>query len=297
MSTNSWTGQSKTEKIIVNSLIIIMCTLWLLPTIGLLITSLRVRDATISTGWWTVFSDLKSLTIENYVRVLSPRNVILATGRGGGLLDAFWNSMTVTIPAVIIPILIASFAAYGFAWMRFRGRKLLFVILIGLLVVPLQISLIPVLRDYQKLGINGTFLGIWLAHTGFGLPLAIYIMYNYISEIPQSIMESAFVDGANHFKIFVRLILPLSMPVIASFAILQFLWVWNDLLVALVFLSGSGAGNEVMTQRLLNLIGSRGQDTHLLTSGAFVSMVLPLTVFFVFQRYLVRGLLGGSVKG
>lgn len=288
----NWTGQSKKEKWFVNSLVIIICTLWLLPTLGLLVTSFRTSEAAGSSGWWTVMSDIKSLSLDNYVKILSSKQKVFPDGtRGANLSTAFLNSLTVSIPSVVIPILIAAFAAYGLAWMKFRGRKLLFIILIGLLVVPLQLSLIPILRDYSKIGLNGTFLGIWLAHTGFGLPLAIYIMYNYISEIPHSIMESAFVDGANHFKIFVRLILPLSMPVIASFAILQFLWVWNDLLVALVFLSGSGAGNEVMTQRLLNLAGSRGQEWQLLTSGAFVSMLLPLCVFFALQKFLVRGLL------
>lgn len=294
---NSWTGQSKTEKMVVNVLIVVMCAMWILPTLGLFVTSFRTREASSISGWWTVLSDIKALSLDNYVRILSPKSVMLESGRGGGLLESFFNSLAVTIPSVIIPILLAAFSAYGFAWMRFKGRRLLFVILVGLLVVPLQLSLIPILRDYQRLGINGTYLGIWLAHTGFGLPLAIYIMYNYISEIPYSIMESAFVDGASHLKVFVHLILPLSMPVIASFAILQFLWVWNDLLVAMVFLSGSGQGNEVLTQRLLNLVGSRGQDWHLLTSGAFVSMILPLTIFFTLQRFLVRGLLGGAVKG
>lgn len=292
-----WAGQSRFEKILVNGLIAIMCFLWILPTLGLFVTSFRTPEAAATSGWWTIFSDLKNLTIDNYIRILSPRNVVVAGGRGGGLFPSFLNSLTVTIPAVVIPILIAVYAAYGLAWLRFRGRKMVFIILIGLLVVPLQISLIPILRDYQKLGLNGTYLGIWLAHTGFGLPLAIYIMYNYISEIPYSIIESAYIDGASHYMILNKLILPLSVPVMASFAILQFLWVWNDLLVALVFLSGSGVGNEVLTQRLLNLVGSRGQDWHLLTSGAFVSMILPLLVFFSLQKFFTRGLLGGAVKG
>ena len=173
----------------------------------------------------------------------------------------------------------------------------MFVAIVAILVVPLQISLIPILRDYQKIGLNGTFLGIWLAHTGFGLPLAVYLLFNYISTIPRSIMESAFIDGASHFTTFLRLILPLSVPALASFAIFQFLWVWNDLLVALVFLSGAGEGFQVMTQRLLNMIGTRGQDWHLLTAGAFVSMALPVTVFFALQRFFIRGLTAGSVKG
>ncbi len=292
-----WMGQSRFEKILVNALMFIMCVLWILPTFGLFVTSFRSSDLATSTGWWTTFTNLRELTLDSYIRILSPRNIVVAGGRGGGLFPSFLNSLTVTIPAVVIPILISVYAAYGLAWLRFRGRKIVFVILIGLLVVPLQISLIPILRDYQKLGINGSYLGVWLAHTGFGLPLAIYIMYNYISEIPYSIIESAYMDGASHYKIINKLIIPLSVPVMASFAILQFLWVWNDLLVALIFLSGSGVGNEVLTQRLLNLIGSRGQEWHLLSSGAFVSMVLPLVVFFSLQKFFTRGLLGGSVKG
>jgi alpha-glucoside transport system permease protein len=215
---------------------------------------------------------------------------------GDDLSTAFLNSFTVTIPATVIPILIAAFAAYGFAWMDFPGRKVFFIIVVGLLVVPLQIALIPILRDYTKLDLNGTFLAIWLAHTGFGLPLATYLLFNYISTLPRDIIESAFIDGASHFTIFVRLILPLSTPALASFAIFQFLWVWNDLLVALVFI-GSKPEVAVLTQRLQEMVGSRGQDWHLLTAGAFITMIVPLIVFFSLQRYFVRGLLAGSVKG
>lgn len=211
--------------------------------------------------------------------------------------SAFLSSITVTLPAVIIPIFIAAAAAYAFAWMSFPGRKMLFAMVIAFLVVPLQISLIPILRDYQKIGLNGTYLGIWLAHTGFGLPLATYILFNYISTIPRSILESAFIDGANHFTMFARLIIPLSIPALASFAIFQFIWVWNDLLVALVFLSGGGQMMEVVTVRLMNMAGTRGSDWHLLTAGAFVSMILPLIVFLSLQKYFVKGLLAGSVKG
>jgi alpha-glucoside transport system permease protein len=218
------------------------------------------------------------------------------TVRGDNLNRAFLNSLTVSIPAVVIPILIASFAAYGFAWLNFPGRKTLFIMGVALLVVPLQISLIPLLRDYSRLQLTGTFLAIWLAHTGFGLPLSVYLMYNYISQLPRSIIESAIIDGCSHFGVFWKLVLPLSVPAIASLSIFQFLWVWNDLLVALVFI-GSKPGVEVLTQRLLYLIGSRGQDWHLLCAGAFVSMILPLTVFLSLQRYFVRGLLAGSVKG
>ncbi len=182
------------------------------------------------------------------------------------------------------PILIAAFAAYGFAWMKFPGRKALFVVVVALLVVPLQLALIPVLKDYVSLKLNGTYLAVWLAHTGFGLPLAIYLLFNYISTIPRDIFKSAFIDGASHFTIFTKLVLPLSVPALASFAIFQFMWVWNDYLVALVFI-GSKPDVQVMTMRLADMVGSRGQDWHVFTAGAFVSMLLPLAVFFALQRY------------
>ena len=217
--------------------------------------------------------------------------------RGATMLSAFLSSITVTVPAVIIPIFIAAAAAYGFAWLNFKGRGVLLAMIIALLVVPLQISLIPILRDYNKIGLNGSYLGIWLAHAGFGLPLATYMMFNYISALPRSILESAFMDGASHFTTFVRLILPLSVPAIASFAIFQFIWVWNDMLVSLVFLSGAGQKVEVVTVRLMNMAGTRGTDWHLLTAGAFVSLLLPLCVFLGLQKFFVRGLLAGSVKG
>ena len=217
------------------------------------------------------------------------------------MLSAFLSSITVTVPAVIIPIFIAAAAAYGFAWLNFKGRSVLLAMIIALLVVPLQISLIPILRDYNKIGLNGSYLGIWLAHAGFGLQLDTYMMFNYISSLPRSILESAFIDGASHFTTFVRLILPLSVPAIASFAIFQFIWVWNDMLVALVFLSGArggvGQNLEVVTVRLMNMAGTRGTDWHLLTAGAFVSLILPLCVFLGLQKFFVRGLLAGSVKG
>jgi alpha-glucoside transport system permease protein len=213
------------------------------------------------------------------------------------MVASFLNSLTVTIPATVIPILIAAFAAYGFAWMNFPGRRLLFIMVVALLVVPLQVALIPILRDYVKLSLNGTYLAVWLAHTGFGLPLATYLLFNYISGLPRDILESAFIDGASHFTIFLRLILPLSVPALASFGIFQFLWVWNDYLVALIFLGVTRGDIQVLTQRIVGLIGSRGNDWHLLTAAAFVSMAVPLLVFFSLQRYFVRGLLAGSVKG
>lgn len=249
---------------------------------------------------WTMRTDF---TLENYQNVLSGKEYVITEADGGtkiiqgdNFTGAFLNSMTVTIPATVIPILIAAFAAYGFAWMNFPGRRTIFIMVVALLVVPLQIALVPILRDYVKLDLNGTFLGVWLAHTGFGLPLATYLLYNYISSLPRDLLESAFIDGASHFTVFTRLILPLSIPALASFAIFQFLWVWNDYLVALVFI-GAKPDVQVLTMRLAEIVGSRGSDWHLLTAGAFVSMILPLTVFFSLQRYFVRGLLAGSVKG
>lgn len=210
--------------------------------------------------------------------------------------QSFLNTFTVAIPATIIPIAIAAFASYAFSWMEFPGRRILFYIVVGLIVVPLQMSLIPLLRIYNSLGIARTYPGVWLAHTGFGLPLAIYLLRNYIGSLPRELIESAKIDGASHFQIFVRLILPLSVPALASFAIFQFLWVWNDLLVALVFL-GKSPDQIVLTSKLRELIGSRADNWEILTSSAFVSIVVPLLVFFSLQRYFVRGLLAGSVKG
>ena len=229
-------------------------------------------------------------SLDNYKEVLNSE----------GIGQSFINSLTVTIPATIIPILIAAFAAYALSWMRLPGRGLLIALVVGLLVVPLQMSLIPLLQLYNTIGgffgvSAKTYLGIWLAHTGFGLPLAIYLLRNYISGLPKEIIESARVDGANDFEIFVKIILPLSFPALASFAIFQFLWVWNDLLVATVFL-GNGENELVLTGRLRELLGSRGGNWEILTASAFVSIAVPLTVFFTLQRYLVRGLLSGSVK-
>ena len=249
---------------------------------------------------WTVTWDF---TLDNYKEVLLGTGVEITkpdgtveTMPGQDMTQAFLNSLAVSIPATIIPILIAAFAAYAFAWMIFPGRRLLFILIVGLLVVPLQIALVPILRDYNRLGVNGTFLAVWLAHTGFGLALATYLLFNYISTLPRETLESAFIDGASHFTVFTRLVLPLSVPALASFAIFQFLWVWNDYLVALVFL-GTDPNFKVVTQRLADLTGTFGSDWQLLTAGAFVTMILPLAVFFALQRFFVRGLLAGSVKG
>ena len=280
--------------------ILVVVLLWLIPTLGVLVTSFRDSDAANATGWWTVITSPfdTEWTLENYRSALD----------AGGFQNAFLNSLAVAIPATIMPITMAAFAAYAFSWMQFRGRYVLFVLVVGLMVVPLQMALIPILRLYvdgaaiggvrvfPDMNLNGTFLGVWLAHTGFGLPLATYLLRNYIGALPSSIIESAKMDGADHFTIFWRLIVPLSVPALAAFGIFQFLWVWNDLLVAYVFLGGT-RDNRVVTIALANLVGSRGQDWHLLTSAAFITMSLPLAVFFSLQRYFVRGLTAGSVKG
>ena len=260
----------------------------------------RLGTIRINEQKWIIFP---RLTVENYGQVLAGKTYEIKTSsgdirtvEGDNFIGAFLNSVTVAIPATIIPILIAAFAAYGFAWMKFPGRKLLFIMSVALLVIPLQIALVPILKDYVRLNLNGTFLSIWLAHTGFGLPLATYLLFNYIKGLPRDILESAFIDGASHFTIFIRLIIPLSVPALASFAIFQFLWVWNDYLVALVFI-GAKPDVQVLTMRIAAMVGSRGADWHLLTAGAFVSMVLPLIVFFSLQRFFIRGMLAGSGKG
>jgi len=271
------------------AVIIIVAFIWTLPTVGLLISSFRDPAAIQSSGWWEALLhpfEASQWTIQNYATVFTE----------GDMGTAFLNSFLVTVPSVVIPITIAAFAAYAFAWLQFPGRNFLFALVIGLMVVPLHMALIPMLRLYTTLDLNGTFLGVWLAHTGFGLPLAVYLLHGYISSLPKEIIESAQIDGASPMTTFTQLVLPLSVPAIASFAIFQFLWVWNDLLVALVFL-GTSADTAVVTANLARLIGDRGQDWHLLTAGAFVTMIVPLIIFFSLQRYFVRGLTAGSVKG
>jgi alpha-glucoside transport system permease protein len=277
-----------TNRWLTKLVIIAVVIIWVIPTLGVLISSFRPGGDVNATGWWTVFGHLGSnrWTFENYSQVLSSE----------GFGNAFLNSLSVTIPATVIPITIAAFAAYAFAWMEFPGRQWVFVSVVALLVVPLQMALIPLLKLFVQFDMNGTFPAIWLAHTGFGLPLAIYLLRNYIGSLPSSLMESARIDGATHFEIFTRLVVPLSVPVLASFAIFQFLWVWNDLLVALVFLGGNPEV-QVVTLALRNLNGSRGEQWHLLTAGAFITMALPILVFLTLQRYFVRGLTAGSVKG
>jgi len=281
--------------------IIVIVIIWLIPTLGVLVTSFRPENLVDTTGWWTALGHplrAGEWTLDNYRRALD----------AGGFSNALLNSLAVTIPSTVMPITIAAFAAYAFSWMEFRGRYALFVLIVGLLVVPLQTALIPILQLYTRgwvvagvhiipdMNLNGTFLGIWLAHTAFGLPLAVYLLRNYIGSLPSSIVESARIDGADHFTIFWRLIVPLSVPALAAFAIFQFLWVWNDLLVAYVFLGGT-PDTRVVTIALADLVGARGENWHLLTAAAFLTMLLPLFVFFSLQRYFVRGLTAGSVKG
>lgn len=367
--TRSFKQQKLISSLLVNAVLILISLVWIVPTLGVFVTSFRDSQDIFRTGWWTVFphkgytnsgqiivpqnvdvngpmqlegvpgaytfeqlragvtlpdgrkltwfgnkrtrqinvSGLEwqgfslNLTLDNYKNVLSGLEIRYKDANGNEIIrqgnnlgGAFLNSVAVAVPATIIPILIAAFAAYGFAWLNFPGRKFLFTLVVALLVVPLQIALVPIVQDYTKLDLNGSFLGIWMAHTGFGLPLAIYLLFNYISQIPRDILESAFIDGASNYTIFTQLILPLSIPALASFAIFQFLWVWNDYLVALVFL---GDQNRVVTSALAAIVGEKGQDWHLLTSGAFISMLLPLAVFFALQRFFVRGIMAGSVKG
>lgn len=259
---------------------------WLVPTAGLLVNSFRPAEAVAGSGWWTAILPPYQFTLGNYEHVLA----------ASGLGQAFVNSLLITIPSTVIPISIAAFAAYAFAWMDFPGRNVLFVVIVGLLVIPLQMTLVPVLRLFRDAGIAGSFLAVWLAHTGYGLPFAIYLLRNYIGGLPRDVFESAAIDGASPATAFFRLAVPMSVPAIASLAIFQFLWVWNDLLVALIYI-GPRPANQPLTQVVANLANSLGGDWQFLTAAAFITMALPLAVFLGLQRYFVRGITGGAVKG
>ena len=284
----------------------LIVVLWTVPSFGLLVTSLRSEADQISGGWWTAFTD-PSFTFENYDKALFDPP--------GGTLpfsDSFINSFAIAIPGTLIPIAIACAAAYAFAWMDFRGRHWLFIGVLAMMAVPVQMSLVPLQQLYSggahltlgdstfilipDMNLNNKPIAVWLAHTAFGLPLAIYLLHNYIAGLPRDVFEAARIDGANHFGIFWRIVLPLAKPAIAAFAIFQFLWVWNDYLISLIFLSQNRDASP-LTIQLVNLVTSRGQGTELLPAAAFISMVVPLIIFFSLQRYFVRGLLAGSVKG
>ncbi|MBA7496049.1 Diacetylchitobiose uptake system permease protein NgcG [subsurface metagenome] len=269
--------------------IILIALVWIFPTLGVLVTSFRPAQDVAATGWWTALRipfQFTQYTLTNYGSVINQ----------GGIGRAFLNSLIITIPATILPIMIAAFAAYAFAWMRFPGRRFLFIMLVALLVIPLQTTMIPILRVFNRLGLAGTFPGIWLAHTGYGLPLTIYLLYNFIGALPSELFDSASIDGASTLQIFFRLVLPLSVTAIASVTIFQFLWVWNDLLVALIYLGGTPDVAPITVQ-VSSLVGSYGQNWEVLTAAVFISMILPLSIFFGLQRYFVRGILAGSIKG
>jgi len=268
---------------------ITLCVLWTVPTLGLLVTSLRDRTDASQSGWWTILTNPGNagFTTDNYRRMFE------GTDMGSG----FINSLVVAIPATVIPIMFAAFAAYAFTFMDFRGKDFLFISIVAVMVVPIQVAFQPMLNLLGPRGLDvlNQYFAVWLLHTGFGMPLAIYTLRNYMTTLPKTVIESAKIDGATHFQTFWRLIVPMSVPALAAFAILQFLWVWNDLLIAKLFLGSSG--NATVIVELQGLIGTAGLGTELLTAGAFVSMLLPMVVFFSLQRFFVRGLTSGAVKG
>jgi alpha-glucoside transport system permease protein len=283
-----WLGQVF-SKTLLHVVVIGITLVWIVPTLGLLISSFRSPSDIAATGWWTAFSPPFKFTIDNYSGVLNTSN----------LGTSFFNSFMITIPATVIPVTIAAFAAYAFSWMKFWGRDFFFLALVGLLAVPLQATFIPILSLFVKLGLtpdNVGFLGLWLAHTGYGLPFAIYLLANFFRSLPTDLFESAEIDGAGTLTVFFRIVLPLSVPAIASLVIFQFLWIWNDYLVALIYVGGT-ADFAPLTVTIANLVNSNGQGWELLTSAAFFSMIVPLIVFFSLQRFFVRGILAGSVKG
>jgi alpha-glucoside transport system permease protein len=283
---------------------LLIAVVWTIPTFGLFVSSFREEDLIKTTGWWTVFEN-PGFTLGNYSDVL-----FSSSPSAPQLGQYFVNSLAITIPATVFPLVLATMAAYAFAWIKFKGSAALFVLIFALQVVPLQMALIPLLQMFSAFLLpaqrqlhdiwsvipDATYAPVWIAHTIFALPLAIFLLHNFISEIPGELIEAARVDGATHGQIFFRIVIPLALPAIASFAIFQFLWVWNDLLVALIF-SGGTADVAPLTQRLAELTGSRGQEWQRLTAAAFVSLIVPLIVFFSLQRYFVRGLLAGSTKG
>jgi alpha-glucoside transport system permease protein len=284
---------------IASLIVVIITVLWTIPIVGFFINSFRDKTAVSDTGWWTVFAHPSQLTGSNYHTVL--------TGQGGLTLPLI-NSLAITIPATIIPIFLASMAGYALAWVRFRGSDVIFFTIFALQVVPLQMALVPLQHYYNSgvqlgghtiipnFGLKGSLAQIWVSHTMFSLPLAVFLLHNFIAQLPASLIEAARVDGASHLRVFRSIVLPLTTPAIASFAIFQFLWVWNDLLVAKIF-GGSDASSQPVTARVQNLVGNYGSHQELLASAGFLAIIIPLIVFLSLQRFFVRGLLAGSVKG
>jgi alpha-glucoside transport system permease protein len=268
------------------AIVVIIGLLWSVPTFGLFVSSFRPGNLIKTTGWWVGLVPPWSFTIENYEQVLSAQ----------GLGQAFLNSLIIAIPGTLLPMIIGAFAAYAFAWMKFPGRDFIFLGVVALLVIPSQIAFVPVLQLFTALGITGQYLAVWVAHAAFGLPFAIFLLRNFFAALPSDLMEAAQIDGASHLRIFWNIILPLAVSSLASLAIFQFMWVWNDLLVSLIFLGGNPQ-YAPMTLAVANLVGSYGTNYQVLTAAAFISMVLPLAIFFSLQRYFIRGMLAGSVKG
>jgi alpha-glucoside transport system permease protein len=260
-----------------------IAAIWLVPTVGLAITSFRPRDQIQATGWWTTVNDF-AFTLHNY-------DLVLENARMG---SSFVNSIVITVPSTVFPLIIGAAAAYAFSWIKFPFRDTIFLMIVALMVVPIQMALVPLLRLFRDLGLADWYVGIWLAHTAFGLPLAVFLLRNFFITLPRDLIEAARVDGASNLRIFMRVVLPLSVPALASYGIFQFLWVWNDLLMALVFITDSDL--FPMTKRIVETQGTYGAEYHLLASGAFLLMIVPLIVFFALQRYFVQGLLAGSVK-
>jgi alpha-glucoside transport system permease protein len=273
------------NKISINFVLGLIVIAWLMPTFMLFISSIRPVGEMMTTGWWSAFAHPERFTLENYHVVLTSK----------GIGSGFLNSLIIAIPATLLPVLIGAFAAFPLSFFKFPGRKLILIAMIALQIVPLQTVLIPVLLTLKRLHLNGTYFGVWLAHTAFGLPLCIYLFRNFFAQLPCSLIEAAKIDGATNFNIFVKLIAPLSKPAFASLAIFQFLWVWNDLLVALVLLGDPAL--SPLTVKLSSLLGSLDAGWNIMTPAAFTSMLLPVTIFLVFQKYFVRGILGGAVKG
>ncbi len=271
---------------IVTLIAVLIGCLWSIPTLGLFISSLRPASLIATTGWWKGLLPPWSFTIENYQQVLQAH----------GMGQAFLNSLIIAIPGTILPVLVGAFAAYAFAWMKFPGRDWIFFSIVALMIIPLQITLVPILSMFTAIGLTGQYAAVWLAHTAFGLPFTVYLLRNFFAALPVDLMESAHIDGAGHLRVFWNIILPLAVPALASLCIFQFMWVWNDLLIALIFLGGNPQ-YAPMTVAVANLVNSFGSNYQLMTAAAFISMALPLVVFFSLQRYFVRGILAGSVKG